>query len=261
MDDSSEGLASLEGLSHVVPRDLRRFLMVYGFAIDEVTTKVEILRSEYTHLHDHNPIEHVTTRLKDAQGIVAKARRQGTGLSYGEIRANIRDIAGVRITCSFVSDVYTIFNALCDQGDIDVIEVEDYIANPKPNGYQSLHAIIEVPVFLSGGAEHVYVEMQFRTVAMDFWATLEHKIYYKYDRQVPDGLLRELKDAAEIAARLDERMERLHREVHGLQSPTPTAQAGRHHITETCTLSSPQDHGRPERLGERRRTPPTASGA
>jgi len=226
MDEPTDGLANLEGLSHIFPRELRRFLMVYGFAIEEVTTKIEILRSEYTHLHDHNPIEHVSTRLKEPQGIIDKARRQGTGLGYEEIRANIRDIAGVRVTCSFVSDVYTIFDAFCDQADIRVIEVEDYIAEPKPNGYQSLHAIIEVPVFLSGGAEPVCVEMQFRTVAMDFWASLEHKIYYKYDRQVPDRLLRELREAADTAAALDQRMERLHREVTALAAEAVEEQLG-----------------------------------
>lgn len=216
MDEGHEGLAGLGALSQMFPRDLRRFLMVYEFAIAEVTTKIEILRSEYTHLHDHNPIEHVTTRLKEPQGIIAKAQRQGCGLGYDEVREHVRDIAGVRVVCSFVSDVYTIFDAFCEQADIEVVEVEDYIVTPKANGYQSLHAIIEVPVFLSGGAERVPVEMQFRTVAMDFWATLEHKIYYKYDRRVPGELLDELKEAADIAARLDQRMERLHQEVAAL---------------------------------------------
>ncbi len=217
MEVPQEGLAGLEGLPRMFPRDLRRFLMVYEFAIAEVTTKIEILRSEYTHLHDHNPIEHVTTRLKDPQAIVAKARRRGCGLGFDEVRGQIRDIAGVRVICSFVSDVYTLFDAFCDQDDIEVIEVEDYIRSPKPNGYQSLHAIVQVPVFLSGGAERVCVEMQFRTIAMDFWATLEHKIYYRYDRRVPDELLEELKDAADLATVLDQRMERLHQEVLALE--------------------------------------------
>ncbi len=213
MEEPNQGLAALQGLPQMFPTDLRRFLMVYEFAIAEVTTKIEILRAEYTHLHDHNPIEHVTTRLKDPQDIIAKAQRQGCGLGYDEVRDQIRDIAGVRVICSFVSDVYTIFDSFRGQADVSVVEVEDYIDTPKPNGYRSLHAIIEVPVFLSGGAESVCVEMQFRTVAMDFWASLEHKIYYKYDRRVPDELLDELKEAAETAARLDGRMERLHQEV------------------------------------------------
>ena len=199
-----------------------QFLMTYRFAIYEVTTKLNILSEEFGLLHDYNPIERVASRLKSAERVVAKARRLGCGLSVGEVRANIRDIAGVRVTCSFKSDVYTIFDLFSDQSDITVVEVEDYIAAPKPNGYQSLHAIVRVPVFLSGGAELVDVELQFRTLAMDFWASLEHKIYYKYDRHVPEALLDELKEAAGAAARLDDQMERLHREVSSDGSrPTP----------------------------------------
>lgn len=209
----SEDLASFAGLAPT-RRELTRFLMVYGFAIDEVMTKVNILRQEFKHIHDYNPIEHVTSRLKSPEGIVNKARRIGCGLEIDAVRAQIRDIAGVRIVCSFVSDVYAIFGMLADQSDVSVVEVEDYIANPKSNGYKSLHAIVQIPVFLSAGPQLVDVEIQFRTVAMDFWASLEHKIYYKYDRQVPSGLHDELRDAAEIAAGLDDRMQRLHREIN-----------------------------------------------
>ena len=217
-----------------------RFLMTYRFAIYEVTTKLNILSEEFGLLHDYNPIERVASRLKSAERIVAKARQVGCGLSVGEIRANIRDIAGVRVTCSFKSDVYTIFELFRDQSDVTVVEVEDYIAAPKPNGYQSLHAIVRIPVFLSGGAELVDVELQFRTLAMDFWASLEHKIYYKYDRRVPDALLGELKDAADAAARLDEQMERLHREV---SSETPVGnpgQAARPTTARTAHTADPQ---------------------
>lgn len=196
-------------------RELTRFLMVYKFAIDEVTTKLGILREEFTHLHDYNPIEHVAARLKSPDSIAAKAQRLGTELTLDAIGSTILDIAGVRVTCSFVSDVYTIFSMLAEQSDVTVVEVEDYIAEPKPNGYQSLHAIVEVPVFLSDGPVTVPVELQLRTVAMDFWASLEHKIYYKYDRTVPDELLQELRDTADIAAQLDARMEALHQQIHG----------------------------------------------
>ena len=197
--------------------EFRRFSMIHKFAIDEVTTKINILREEFINLHDYNPIEHVNSRLKSVQSVIAKARRRGCALEIDAVREEIRDIAGLRITCSFVSDVYTMFEVFTAQSDITVVDVEDYIANPKPNGYQSLHATVQVPVFLSTGAELVYVEMQFRTVAMDFWASLEHKIYYKYDRDVPESLLAELKEAAETAAALDRRMQRLHREVADLQ--------------------------------------------
>jgi putative GTP pyrophosphokinase len=199
--------------------ELTRFLMVYKFAIDEVTTKVNILREEFAHLHDYNPIEHVTARLKSPESIVAKVRRRDVEPTLDGIRSSIQDIAGVRVTCSFVSDVHTIFGMFSEQDDVTVVEIEDYIADPKPNGYQSLHAIVEVPVFLSGGPQRVPVEMQFRTVAMDFWASLEHKIYFKYDRDVPPELLDELREAADTAARLDARMQRLHRAVHGGDAP------------------------------------------
>lgn len=198
-----------------------RFFMLYRFAIYEVTTKINILREEFGLVHDYNPIETVSSRLKSADRILAKARRRGYGLSVDEVRSNIRDIAGIRVTCSFKSDVYTIFDMLCGQSDVTVVEVHDYIAHPKPNGYQSLHAIVRIPVFLSGGAEQVDVEIQFRTLAMDFWASLEHKIYYQYDRRVPSRLVDELKQAADAAATLDDQMERLHREVTSLEAPSP----------------------------------------
>jgi putative GTP pyrophosphokinase len=211
-------LADLDGLSEQLPTELVRFLSLYGFAVNEVTTKLEILQAEYTHFHDRNPIERISGRVKEPQSIIDKARRRSVGLGFDEIRAHIRDIAGIRVTCSFVSDVYVVFEALCAQADLEVIEVEDYIAEPKPNGYRSLHAIIEVPVFLSDGVEVVPLELQFRTIAMDFWASLEHTIFYKYDKQVPDGLLQELREAADTAAHLDRRMERLHREIASLDA-------------------------------------------
>jgi putative GTP pyrophosphokinase len=192
------------------------FLMLYKFAIDEVTTKLTILREEFEHLNEYNPIEHVNARLKSESSIAEKARRRGVALDPDALRDRMLDIAGVRITCSFVSDVYTTFDLLTGQNDIQVVEVEDYIASPKPNGYRSLHTIVRVPVFLSSGVEHVPVELQFRTVAMDFWASLEHKIFYKYDRDVPADLLAELTAAADTAAGLDARMQRLHREVAAL---------------------------------------------
>jgi len=193
-------------------------MMRYKFGIDEVTTKITILREEFGQLHDYNPIEHVSSRLKSPESIVAKIQRKGIEPDFGSIREAITDIAGIRITCSFVSDTYRVFEMLASQNDIRVVAVKDYIANPKPNGYKSLHAIVEVPVFLSDGVVPVYVEIQIRTIAMDFWASLEHKIFYKYDDEVPDDLLAGLKEAADTASRLDADMERLHEEVRGLGS-------------------------------------------
>ncbi|SDC53333.1 putative GTP pyrophosphokinase [Sanguibacter gelidistatuariae] len=193
--------------------DIMRFLMSYRFGIEEMMTKVNILKDEFHYIHAYNPIEHVSSRLKSPEGILKKAVRKGVPLTTEDIRAQIFDIAGIRVTCSFVSDIYTVRDMITGQSDVTVLEVRDYIKNPKPNGYQSLHIIVSVPVFLSDRTEHVTVEIQIRTIAMDFWASLEHKIYYKYDGAVPQTLLDELKDAADTATRLDHKMERLHAQV------------------------------------------------
>lgn len=206
-----------------VRNELQRFILEYDFGLREIETKITILRDEFQHMHDYNPIEHVSSRVKTVDSIVDKITRvgmapSGTVPELGAIREQITDIAGVRVTCSFVSDAYRLFDLLAQQEDVTVRTVKDYIAEPKPNGYRSLHAIVDVPIFLSTGAVGIPVEVQFRTIAMDFWASLEHKIYYKYDRAVPPELLAELKDAAETAAALDARMEHLHRELHGPRS-------------------------------------------
>ena len=192
----------------------QRFLLEYQFGLKEVETKIGILRDEFLHMHDYNPIEHVSSRVKTPDSLAEKVARKGIDPSFPSIRRHITDVAGIRLTVSFVADAYRLFDLLTQQADITVREVKDYIAEPKGNGYKSLHAIVEVPVYLSTGPVAVPVEVQFRTIAMDFWASLEHKIYYKFDRQVPTHLLDSLKEAADTAAELDARMERLHREVH-----------------------------------------------
>lgn len=195
--------------------EFQRFLLEYQFGLREVETKLGILRDEFQEMHDYNPIEHISSRVKSGDSLVEKVARKGIEPSFDSIRDAITDIAGIRVTTSFTRDAYRLFDLLTQQDDIVVREVKDYIATPKSNGYKSLHVIVEVPVFLSTGRVDVAVEVQFRTIAMDFWASLEHKIYYKYAGDVPDGLLDELKDAAESAALLDARMERLHSELHG----------------------------------------------
>ncbi|MFJ6678351.1 GTP pyrophosphokinase family protein [Microbacterium sp. NPDC091382] len=202
--------------------EFQRFLMEYRFGLQEIETKISILREEFHEMHDYNPIEHVSSRVKSPDSLVEKIQRRGIDPDFESVRAHITDIAGIRITCSFVNDVYRLFDLLSAQDDITVREVEDYIATPKGNGYKSLHAILEVPVYLSTGRVDVPVEVQFRTIAMDFWASLEHKIYYKYERQVPDSLLGQLKDAADAAAELDARMTRLHQQIRGAGAAAPT---------------------------------------
>lgn len=201
--------------------EFQRFLLEYRFGLQEVETKIAILRDEFQHMHDYNPIEHVTSRVKSPDSLTEKVSRKGIEPDFAAIRRHITDVAGIRVTVSFVADAYRLFDLLTAQDDITVSTVKDYIARPKANGYKSLHAIVEVPVFLSTGRVEVPVEVQFRTIAMDFWASLEHKIYYKYDRQVPAGLLASLKDAADTAAELDARMERLHHQVRAAPETPP----------------------------------------
>lgn len=200
--------------------DFIRLTMEHQFAVDEVLTKVSILQREFLHLHSYNPIEHVSSRVKSAQSIVEKLARKGLPLHAASARANLTDIAGVRVICSFVGDTYRVMDTLTAQDDLTVVTIKDYIADPKPNGYKSLHAIVTVPVFLSDGPVPMHVEVQIRTIAMDFWASLEHKIYYKYDGEVPDTLVASLTDAARIAEELDRRMEQLHTAVRGTPNST-----------------------------------------
>ena len=204
------------------PGEFTRFTMPYRFALDEVTTKLKILREEFNEFHDHNPIEHVLSRLKSPASIIAKARRIGCAMEFEEIERHVRDIAGVRVVCSFVADVYTMFELLTSHPDIAVLDVDDYIARPKPNGYRSLHATLKVPVLQSSGIRDVFVELQFRTVAMDSWASIEHKLFYKYDGLVPETLADELRLASEEARTLDERMERLRQEVEQAAKGAPS---------------------------------------
>jgi len=192
-------------------------MMIYKFALEEMETKIEILKQEFQMLHDYSPIEHTKSRLKSPESIMNKVIRKNSEISFDNIKASIKDIAGLRITCSFISDIYHVSEMLQKQDDLKVLEVKDYIKNPKPNGYQSLHLLVEVPVFLSDCQEHVCVEVQIRTIAMDFWASLEHKIFYKYSQSVPEHLTRELKNAADKAYELDLQMERLHKEINEIK--------------------------------------------
>ncbi|RSK29433.1 GTP pyrophosphokinase family protein [Bacillus sp. HMF5848] len=197
--------------------ELTRFMMAYQFAVDELSTKINILKDEFTYIHDYNPIEHVKSRVKSPESILQKVQRKGVLLSLPSIKENIKDIAGIRITCSFISDIYVIAEMLQKQKDITLVEYKDYIKNPKPNGYQSLHLILEIPIFMTDREESVYVELQIRTIAMDFWASLEHKIYYKYNKAIPERLIEELKEAATVANMLDRKMEELHNEVNTIK--------------------------------------------
>ena len=225
--------------------EFARFMLQYQFGIREMTTKIEILREEFLHLHEHNPIEHVSARLKTPESIIDKVARKGCEPSFDAIRSAITDIAGLRVTCGFVSDVYRIAEMLSRQADLTVLQVKDYVASPKPNGYRSLHLLVQVPVFLSEETIAVTVELQLRTIAMDFWASLEHKIHYKYVHDVPVDVVEGLRRSAETSAELDVLMEGLHRRVHGDE---PVGPRGGDPIVPTDTaleqLRRIRQHGR-----------------
>ncbi|MGG0220209.1 GTP pyrophosphokinase family protein [Bacillus mycoides] len=194
-----------------------QFLLPYKFALDEMTTKINIIAEEAKYLKNHNQIEHIKTRLKSFESIQLKLDRKGITPTMSNSREQLYDIAGMRIICSFVNDIYDIYSQLSKRNDIKIVQVKDYIENPKSNGYQSLHVIVQIPVTLSQKVETVYVEIQLRTLAMDFWASLEHKIYYKYDKKIPFHLEQELIEAAKTAKSLDEKMRDIHIRVEGLK--------------------------------------------
>ena len=200
----------------------KNFLIGYRFALNEMNTKLTILNEEFELIHNYNPIEHIKSRLKSPKSIMRKMKFKGLEMTQENVEANIRDIAGIRITCSFTKDIYAIVDALRKQDDIRIVEVKDYIQNPKPNGYRSLHIITEIPVFFSNHKRWMKVEIQIRTIAMDFWASLEHKIYYKFDKEVPNHILEEIKQSAEMIAELDQKMESINEEVNLLKNQAET---------------------------------------
>ena len=190
-------------------RPYRELMAYYRCAMMEVATKFNVLNEELSLQYDRNPIESVKTRLKSLNSIVEKASRKGVGISIDSIEKNINDIAGVRVICSYPSDIYMLAESFTEQDDIRVIECKDYIKNPKTNGYRSLHLVIAVPVYFLDGCEEVFVEVQLRTVAMDFWASLEHQLRYKQNKDISSRIDIELKACAEVSATLDRRMQKI----------------------------------------------------
>ena len=191
----------------------RQLMSYYQCAIMEVETKFNVLNEEMSLRYDRNPIETIKSRLKSPESIIDKISRKKLPLTVEDIEENITDIAGVRVICSFQSDIYMLAEALLKQDDITLVEKKDYIQSPKSNGYRSLHLIIETPIFLHDHKKMMKVEVQLRTISMDWWASLEHKICYK--KNVPDyeAIRKDLKDCADIGASLDERMETIQRRV------------------------------------------------
>jgi putative GTP pyrophosphokinase len=181
----------------------------YRCAMMEVSTKFNVLNEELSLQYDRNPIETIKTRLKSPESIADKLRRQNKPLTVASIEKNLNDVAGVRVICSYASDIYKLADAFLRQDDITLVQSKDYIKNPKPNGYRSLHLIIETPIYLHDEKKVMRVEVQFRTISMDFWASLEHKIRYKKELPVINEVEKELYDCAELSAELENRMERI----------------------------------------------------
>ncbi len=191
-------------------------ILVYTAALKEVGTKLEILNDEFKHVHRYNPIEHIKSRIKTSESIVKKLKRHGYESTIENMVRYVNDIAGVRVICSFTSDIYRIAEMISNQNDIQILSIKDYIKNPKESGYKSYHMLVSIPIFLSDRKVDTKVEIQIRTVAMDFWASLEHKIRYKFEADAPQHIKDELVECARMVSDLDARMLSLNDEIQAL---------------------------------------------
>lgn len=181
-------------------------MFLYNSALKAINTKIEILNNEFIHIYNYNPIEHIKSRLKTPDSIVKKLKSDNCEVTISNMIECLSDIAGIRIICSFTSDIYLIADMIARQADVTVLYVKDYIENPKSNGYKSYHLVVTIPIYLTEGPVETKVEIQIRTVAMDFWASLEHKIYYKFEGHAPDYLEAELRACADMVDMLDAKM-------------------------------------------------------
>ncbi len=193
--------------------DYKEMRMRYSCAIKEVRTKFDVLNSEFNVRFRRNPITSINSRLKSSTSIMEKLNRKGLAFTVENVENNLSDVAGIRVVCSYVDDIYMLAQALAKQDDITVIKEKDYIKNPKPNGYRSYHMIVSVPVFFSDQTRDMAVEVQIRTIAMDFWASLEHKIHYKFEGNAPEHIKEQLVECAQMVAALDARMMSLNEEI------------------------------------------------
>ena len=187
----------------------RLLMTYYSCAIMEIETKFKVLNRQFSLEQDHNPIETIKTRLKSPESIINKLRQRRLPLTVESVEQNLRDVAGIRVICPFIRDIYMLADCLLEQDDVFLVQRKDYIQNPRENGYRSLHLIVETPIFLKNEKRMMKVEVQLRTIAMDFWASLEHRMRYKKELnpELADYLFRELKNCAETSAELDRRME------------------------------------------------------
>ena len=190
-------------------RQFRELNMRYACAIREVKTKLEVLNDDLAIRNQRNPIQMIKSRVKKPESIIEKLHRRGFPISVKSVRENLYDVAGIRVICSFVEDIYYLADMLAAQDDLNVLQVKDYIKHPKDNGYRSLHLIIGIPIFLSSEKKYVRVEVQFRTIAMDFWASLDHKLKYKKNVKNPELIAAELKKCADTISSVDLRMQEI----------------------------------------------------
>jgi len=191
-------------------------ILVYNSALKEIGTKLEILNDEFQHVHRYNPIEHIKSRIKSSESIVKKLKKNGHESTIENMVEYVNDIAGIRVICSFASDIYRIAEMISNQNDIKVLSIKDYIKAPKASGYKSYHMLVTVPIYLSDRIVHAKVEIQIRTVAMDFWASLEHKINYKFEGKVPQHIKEELVECAHMISDVDARMLKLNEEIQDI---------------------------------------------
>ena len=188
-------------------------MFLYNAALKEINTKIDILNDEFQHIYHYTPIEHIKSRIKTPASIVNKLKKNGYETSVENMVKYVNDIAGIRIICSFTSDIYLIADMITEQSDLKVVSVKDYITHPKVSGYQSYHILVTVPIHLTQGIVDTIVEIQIRTIAQNFWASLEHKIYYKFEGNAPDYIRRELQECANIVSNLDRRMLSLNEKI------------------------------------------------
>ena len=191
----------------------REMMMMYTCAIREVKTKLEVLNDDLAVRYQRNPIQMIKSRVKKPLSILEKLKRRGYPVSVQSVAENLYDVAGIRVICSFIDDIYVVAEMLARQDDVNVLMVKDYIRCPKVNGYRSYHMIIEIPVFFSDRKEKMRVEVQIRTMAMDFWASLEHQLRYKSDVEIPEHVSDDLKKCADVIAETDQEMQRIAKEL------------------------------------------------
>ena len=221
--DTKVELEKITGMQKEHIEAFKNLMMQYECAMLEVQTKLEVLNKELSLVHSRNPFESIKCRIKTPESIIGKLERQGLPLTVETIEKNLNDIAGIRVICSFPEDIYMLVDCLLKQDDIILVAKKDYIKNPKPNGYRSLHLILDIPIFLTEEKKHMRVEVQFRTIAMDFWASLEHKMKYKKHIENAESISEELKYCADLISQLDRRMEQIRNRI---ESNSATGKTG-----------------------------------